>query len=390
MDLEKLLIPEIQEWIEKNANENPHKLALKKSPFGDIPMHILAEQIAGKQKFSKKVPFLSKAKNIIFPPKINIEQTSSWDTALYKANLIKAKKIVDITGGFGIDCMAFSEKFKEVYHIEQNSDLQKIAELNFKNLDLKNIQSKNLNGLSFLDETHENFDVIYADPSRRDDNKNRVFKIEDLTPSPLEIILKSLDKTNYLMLKLSPMLDLKDAVNKLENIKEIHIVSVKNELKELLFILQNNKTEDIKIHCVNLQTNQPEYIFNNINDLEISSFSTPLKYLYEPNASIMKSGAFNRIAKDFGLKKLDLNTHLYTSNDLINDFPGEIYTDIKSIENPKKYLKNKSIRFIKRNFPNDLQKLKKQYKFKTDGTEIVIFTSSINGVHILTAKSLNK
>ena len=390
MDLEKLLTSDVQEWITKNVNENPYSLALKKSPFSEIPMHILAEQIAGKQKFSKKVPFLSNTKNIIFPPKINIEQTSSWDTALYKSNLIKSEKIADITGGFGIDCMAFSHQFKEVHHIEQNSDLQKIAESNFKNLGLKNIQSKHLNGLSFLDETPEKFDVIYADPSRRDDNKNRVFKIEDLTPSPLEIISKSLGKTNYLMLKLSPMLDLNDAVNKLENIAEIHIVSVKNELKELLFILQKECVKEIEIHCVNLQTNQPKYIFNGINDLEISPFSTPLKYLYEPNASIMKSGVFNRIAKDFELKKLDFNTHLYTSNDLITDFPGEIYTDIKSIENPKKYLKNKSIRFIKRNFPSDLQKLKKQYKFKTDGTENVIFTSSINGVHILTANSLNK
>ncbi|QAR31219.1 hypothetical protein EQP59_07655 [Ornithobacterium rhinotracheale] len=381
--------PEVQEWLRTHAQSKPHDLALKKSLFADIPIQWLVQQIAGKQLLSKKIPFLSNIPDIIYPPKINIEQCSSWATAQYKAHIVKAQKIADLTGGFGIDCMAFAQNAEKVIHIEQNKDLQQIAKHNFKILGLKNIDSLAENGLSFISDFQESLDLIYADPSRRDEHKNKVFKLNDLSPTPQEILTICKKLNTQILLKLSPMLDLTEAYKTLGNIAEIHIVSLKNELKEILLLISpQEKITEPRIICANLESKQSIYEFSGLKDDENTSYSAPKNFIYKPNASLMKSGVFNKIGNDFGLKKLETNTQLYTSEMLIEGFPGEVFTHLCPIKNPKKTLKNKSIRMIRRNFPADLSQIKKQYKCTSDGTEIVIFTRSIAGTHILSAEKI--
>ncbi|MGV4530282.1 hypothetical protein [Ornithobacterium rhinotracheale] len=387
--LKAILRPDVQTWLKEHAKSNPYDLALKKSPFADVSMPQLVQQIAGKQLLAKKNPFLNDFPDIVYPPKINIEQCSSWATAQYKAHIVKAQKIADLTGGFGIDCMAFAQNAEKVIHIEQNEDLQIISKHNFEALGLKNISSFAQDGLAFIADFKEDLDLIYADPSRRDENKNKVFKLEDLSPTPQEILQVCQNQNTQILLKLSPMLDLTEAYKTLDNITEIHIVSLKNELKEILLLVSPlKKMAKPKIVCVNLETNQPKYEFSGLEDDENIRFSAPEKFIYKPNASLMKSGAFNRLGNDLGLKKLEPNTQLYTSETLIKDFPGEVFTNISPIENPKKALRNKSIRLIRRNFPADLNKIKKQYKCKSDGTDVVIFTRSVAGNHILSAEEV--
>uniref|UniRef100_UPI0039A46F57 methyltransferase n=1 Tax=Ornithobacterium rhinotracheale TaxID=28251 RepID=UPI0039A46F57 len=381
--------PEVQEWLRAHAQSKPHDLALKKSPFADIPIQWLVQQIAGKQLLSKKIPFLSNIPDIIYPPKINIEQSSSWPTAQYKAHIVKAQKIADLTGGFGIDCMAFAQNAEKVIHIERNEDLQIISKHNFEVLGLKNISSFAQDGLTFITNFKEDLDLIYADPSRRDENKNKVFKLGDLSPTPQEILQVCQNQNMQILLKLSPMLDLTEACKTLDNIAEIHIVSLKNELKEILLLISpQEKITEPRIICANLESKQSIYEFSGLKDDENIRFSAPEKFIYKPNASLMKSGVFNRLGNDLGLKKLNPNTQLYTSEMLIEGFPGEVLTHLCPIKNPKKTLKNKSIRMIRRNFPADLSQIKKQYKCTSDGTEIVIFTRSIAGTHILSAEKI--
>lgn len=387
--LETISQPEIQAWLNEHAHDNPYDLVLKKSPFASVTISQLAQQIAGKKHLAQKVPFLSNFTNIVYPPKINIEQCSSWATAQYKANLLNAKKVADLTGGFGIDCIAFAQNAEKVIHIERNKDLQIISKHNFEVLGLKNISSFAQDGLSFIADSQQDLDLIYADPSRRDENKNKVFKLDDLSPTPKEILEICKNQNTKILLKLSPMLDLSEACKSLNKIAEIHIVSLKNELKEILLLISpQEKIAKPKIVCVNLENNQPKYEFLGLEDDKNTQYSAPEKFIYKPNASLMKSGAFNRLGNDFGLKKLEINTQLYTSDMLIEDFPGEVFTNLSPIENPKKSLKNKSIRLIRRNFPADLNKIKKQYKCKSDGTDVVIFTRSVAGTHILSAKKI--
>lgn len=387
--MEQLSTPEVQDWIWQHKAENPRELIFKKSPFYSVSMQAIVEQIQGIQKIKHKVPLLVQRKGILFPPSINIEQTSSWTTAKYKANILNYSTLIDITGGLGIDTLAFACRGKEIYHLESNLSLQSIAEHNFTILNKKNIKSICTDGIAFLQQCKKKFDVVYADPSRRNSHQSKVFMLEDVSPLPFEIVKNGFLVSDTLMLKLSPMLDIKNTLRRLKNISEIHLISVKNELKELLLIIRKKQIALPTVHCINLETTQPDYNFAYGDELNSATYSAPKKYLYSPNSSVMKSGAFSRIAIDFNLEKLSPNTHLYTSDTLVKNFPGEIFGNLSIVESPKKALKNQSIRALRRNFPANLKKLRQQYKFNDDGQAIVIFTSSVAGNHILKAERIH-
>lgn len=370
---EQLLQPEIQEWINNHLNINVYDLTLKKSPFKGVSMQELAQQIQGKKIAQKKFPYLAH-NTIIYPPKINLEQTSSQSTAEYKRNIINGKTIADVTGGFGIDSIFFSQKFEQVYHFELNENLQKISTLNFKKLGL-NIISKNGNGIENILDFNDKLDVIFIDPSRRDKTKNKVFLLEDLTPNILEILPALKAKASTLLIKLSPLIDIQYLVKTIPNISEIHLVALKNELKEVLIKLDNTACST-KIICTNLQSTQSRFSFE-WNDIKTNvQYSEIEKFIYEPNVSVQKSGGINLLGTQLGLKKLHPNTQLLTSNKLIQEFPGRIFEMGEIIKKPKKTLKNKSIMAIHRNFPENLTILKKRYNFTSDGTLPVLFTQT--------------
>ena len=381
-----ILHKEVQEFINQNLKSDITKLILKGSPFANISVQELANQIIAKQKSLTKLPTWFNTENIYYPPKISIEQTSSEITAKYKSNLISGDKIIDITGGFGIDCFYFSKQFKEVTHCEINKDLSTIVKHNYQQLKVNNVTTFSGNGLDYLKNDNEIFNVIYIDPSRRNDVKGKVFLFKDCLPYVPPKIDFFFTKAKYILIKVSPILDIKNTIQDLKNVKEVHIVAINNDVKELLFLLEKDYQKEIKIKTINFvkkHTQEFEFIFNHKTD---STYSEPLTYLYEPNAAILKSGGFHQISNQLEVFKLHQHSHLYTSKHLI-DFPGRIFKIEDVINYDKKKLKkilpNKKANITSRNFPKTVAQFRKETKIN-DGGEIFIFlTTDLDNNHKL-------
>jgi len=376
----KLINKEIQNYINANLNTDLHTLLLKKSPFPEVSMHEIVQQIKGKQVAERKFPFLLK-EGVIFPPQLNLEQSSSEKTALYKSATLKGNKFIDLTSGFGIDAYYLSQNFDDITLIEQNTELLEIVEHNWKILGL---QAKFINSKleDFLNENQEHFDVIYLDPARRDQNKNKVFLLEDLSPDILEIQEKLKSFSSLVVIKLSPLIDLKYLISVLPGIVRIDIIALKNDVKEIVVFLSNENTGKVFCNCVNLDSNEAAFTYT-FGDEETAQaeYSEPEKYIYIPNNAVLKAGVFNLISQKFGLKKLHPNSHLYTSGEKIDNFPGRIFEmvmiDSKSIK------KKDQFNIISKNYPLKPEEIKKKYGLKDGGDQYLIFTQSKKGKIIL-------
>ncbi len=391
MDFSKHINSDIQNYINQNLNSDLNKLLLKKSPFSDVTMQEIVQQIQGRKTAEKKFSFLLK-EGIIFPPNLNLEQASSQSTAEYKAQNLKGKSFLDLTCGFGIDAYFLSKNFDEVTLIEQNPELISIVENNWKILNRKaNFINEHLE--EFLENLQQAqidngkiFDIVYLDPARRDQQNKKKFLLEDLSPNLLEIEEKINSITDKIIVKLSPLIDISYLISELKNISEIQIIAVRNEVKELLLIIENKeqktRNKDIEIRCVNLESDETEFLFN-FNDEKSakSEFSETLKFLYIPNNSILKAGAFNIISEKFGLKKLHSNTHFYTSENKIENFPGRVLK-IEKID-AKNLKKGENYNLVSKNYPLKPEEIKKKYKLNDGGNHYLIFTQSINGKEIL-------
>ena len=382
MNQEKL--NKIRVFVAKYKDADLHSLLLKKSPFLEVSMQELVQQIKGRKVAEKKFPFLNQD-NVIFPPNLNLEQASSQDTAEFKAQFFKGKKFIDLTCGFGIDAYFLSQNFEKITLVEQNTELLDIVKHNWEVLDRKaNFINQKLE--DFLESNQEKFDLIYLDPARRDNHNRKVFLLEDLSPNIIEIQEQLGEISEEILIKLSPLIDLQHLASSLQNIAKIWIIAVKNEVKEVLVYLK--KTENRPgISCINLQSSEPEFHFNLDDEKHCQSeFSIPKKYIYIPNNSVLKSGAFNLISEKFNLKKLHPNSHLYTSENLINEFPGRIF-EAEEL-NPKEIKKGEKFNIITKNYPLKPEEIKKKYKIKDGGEDYLIFSQSSQNKHILKAKLL--
>ncbi|MHB0754207.1 class I SAM-dependent methyltransferase [Polaribacter sp. M15] len=374
-----ILKPEVQQFIDNHLNTEITRLILKGSPFKEVSIQELANQIIAKQKSKKKLPTWFSGKNLYYPPKLSIEQTSSEITAKYKSGLVFGDTIIDITGGFGIDCYFFSKQFKQVIHCEINEELSAIVKHNYQQLKTENIKNIASNGFDYLKKSKETYDCIYIDPSRRDDVKGKVFLLKDCQPYIPPKIDFFFNKAKHILVKVSPILDISNTIKDLKNVKEVHIVAVNNEVKELLFLLEKDFKGNIKIKTVNFQnklTQQFEFYFETKVE---SNYSEPLTYLYEPNAAILKSGGFHQISNQLNVFKLHQHAHLYTSNNLIN-FPGRRFKIEHTLTNDKKKLRKllpqKKANITTRNYPKTVAQFRKETKIK-DGGEIYIFLTTI-------------
>ncbi|MGJ8761624.1 MAG: class I SAM-dependent methyltransferase [Polaribacter sp.] len=381
-----ILSPEIQQFITDNLKSNITKLILKGSPFKDISVQELANQIVAKQKSEHKLASWFSSENIYYPPKISIEQTSSEITAAYKSNLVSGSSIIDITGGFGVDCFYFSKQFKEVIHCEINEDLSEIVKHNYQQLKVKNITTISGDGLEYLKNNKANFDCIYIDPSRRNDLKGKVFLLNDCLPNVPENIDFLFTKTNQILIKNSPILDITSTINELKFVKEIHIIAVNNEVKELLFLLEKDFSDTIKIKTVNIGKKEIQTFNFNYKEAVNSEYSEPRSYLYEPNAAILKSGGFHEISQQLKVFKIQQHSHLYTSDEII-DFPGRTF----KIENVLSYDKKKLKKLVvgnkanitTRNFPKTVAQIRKETKIKDGGNSYLFFTTHNTNDHIV-------
>jgi hypothetical protein len=386
VDFSKILQPKIQQFISENGSVNINQLALKKNPFPEIPFTILLNQIAAKQKAKDKLPTWFHTKNIIYPEKLSIEQTSSEITAKYKASLLSGTSVIDLTGGFGVDDYYFSKVVKKVIHCEINAELSEIVKHNYKQLKVNNIECFSGDSTVLLKDLDQKFDTIYIDPSRRNDAKGKVFLLADCLPNVVDLQDFYFTYSNKILVKTAPILDIQAGLNELKSVKKIHIVAVENEVKELLWEIEKNWNSIPVVTTINFEKNK---VFQNEIPLESNqnaTYSLPKKYLYEPNASLMKSGRFEAISSIFSVDKLHQHSHLYTS-DLLQPFSGRSFQIISEVPYQKNEIKahllNKKMNVTTRNFPLKVDEIKKKHKISDGGTIFAFFTTNLNNEKIV-------
>jgi precorrin-6B methylase 2 len=367
---------EVQDYINSHLNADVSKIALSKSPFSEVSSAELANQIAAKKKAEKKLPTWFKQESIYYPSTLSIEQTSSEDTAAYKSQLVKGSCLIDVTAGFGVDSFYFSHQLDEVYSCEINEKLSEISAHNAKLLGRKNIQCLAVDGLEYIAKSEKQFGTIYVDPARRS-TSGKVFKLTDCTPNVVEHLDVLLSKTERIIIKTSPLLDLQAGLAELKHVSEIHIVSVKNECKELLWVIDSDFSGTTQVVCTALNT-ELKNVALPIRDEQTTHYveKTPTSgFLYEADAALMKSGAFNAIANQFGLQKLDKQSHLYFSVAFKPSFIGRIF-ELQAVFAPNELKKGKDLQgnVIVRNFPERAENLVKKLKIKPNTETFYIFT----------------
>ena len=383
----ELISQNVQNFIEQNLNTDLNKLILKGSPFEYCTIQEIAQQIEGKQKCSKKLPLWYTTKNVLFPKKINIEQTSSEITAAYKADLIDGNNLIDLTGGFGVDCLYFSKKTKKVIHCELNSELSELVAYNYRQFHIENIETITGDSLQTLKNLKQKFDWIYIDPSRRNDIKGKVFLLNDCLPNVPENLDFLFEHSTNILIKNSPILDITNTIQELKFVKEIHIIAIQNEVKELLFVLEKGYSGTIAIKTRNILkeiTQSFDFVFR---IPALANYALPKKYVYEPNAAILKSGAFNQIATHLHIDKLHQHSHLYTSGLLLNNFPGRKFKIEQQLSYDKKkllkLLPDKKANITIRNFPETVAQIRKKTKIKDGGNIYLFFTTDCNNEKIV-------
>jgi len=381
-----ILHPEVQQFISEHLQTEITSLILKGSPFPEITIQELANQIIAKQKAEKKLPTWFANDNIYYPEKISIEQTSSEVAANHKLDLISGNSIIDLTGGFGIDTYSFSKKFTKVVHCEINNELSKIVAYNYQQLGITSIECFSGNGMKYLKQDDQKFDCIYIDPSRRNDVKGKVFLLQDCLPYIPPKIDFLFEKAAQILIKTSPILDISNTINDLKNVQKVRVFALNNEVKELLFILKKGYEGKIFIEAVNHQKGEIQKMEFDYQSDTRSNYALPLSFVYEPNAAILKSGGFHEVGQQFQLQKLHQHSHLYTSDSLV-DFPGRAFSiehcipyDKKKI---KKLLPNQKANITIRNFPKSVAQIRKETRIKEGGTDFLFFTTDCNNKHIV-------
>lgn len=387
-------------FVQANLHGNVSALALQLGRFPDLDARKILRQIAGYQVLENKVPSWYACPDLLFPASLPLEQCSSETTARYKANLLDRKgsccvsefgniySMADLTGGLGIDCAFLSKGREKVLYVERQAELCELAGHNFMALGLPQIEVRNGDGPEILKNENLAFDLIYLDPARRNSKGVKVVLLSDCEPDLTEIKSLLLSKATFVLVKLSPMLDISMALRQLPETAEVHVVSVDGECKELLFLLKYKVcTTDTPIHCMNLMTNAKtqNFVFTKHDEQVAECVYTeiPGSFIYEPNASILKAGAFSSITKAFNVKKLHPNSHLYTSDQYLPDFPGRSFRVESFFPFHLKDIKLKlggsaKANITVRNFPNTVAEIRKKTGLK-DGGEMFIFATTLLG-----------
>lgn len=372
--------PDIQKFIIENTGADITKLALQKNPFPEVDWILILNQIEARTKAKDKLPTWFSASNIIYPSKISVEQTSSEKTAAYKVSLISGETLIDLTGGFGVDDYYFSQQFKAIMHCEINEDLAAIVQHNFNQLEVNNCAFYTGDSIHLLEKSNQKYDWIYIDPSRRNDAKGKVFMLKDCLPNVPELLDFYFEKSDAVLIKTAPLLDISAGLAELKNVKNIHVIALENEVKELLFEIHKNYSDEITIKTANILKDKTEtFEFNLGNDI-FPNYDLPQKFLYEPNAAIMKSGGFDEVSTAFQINKLHKHSHLYTSEELI-DFPGRKFEIQKVISYHKNEMKNElanqQANITTRNFPENVENIRKKWKIKNGGNLYCFFTTDV-------------
>ena len=344
-------------------------LALQRNKYkhlSDDEWRWFLQQVEGKERTADKLPGFAAIEDWWYPVRLSCEQCSSELAARYKANLVSGEKMVDLTGGYGVDTYFLSEQFGHTDYVEQNEELCRIAEHNFS-IQKSAISIHNSTAEDFIASAGQ-YDLIFLDPARRDSHGGKVFRLEDCTPNVVELLPTLLQHGKQILLKLSPMLDLTQAIKELSAVSlqwSVYVVAIKNEVKEVLLLSGGTG----QITAIDLDKKDQAFVFTKEEEQNCSLLNGDALlnggFLYEPNAAILKAGAYKLIAERFGLSKLDVNTHLYGSEELVPNFPGRVW---KIVE--KQDLKQANV--LCRNYPLTPEALKKKLHLRDGGTAFVI------------------
>ncbi len=385
------LTEELKARIRAFASESPESIALKAMQYPDLPIAFIAQQVKARQRIQKKLPTWQANEDIVFPDSLALEQCSSESVAKHKASLLAGESLADLTGGFGVDAFAFSESFDRVYHIERDRELSSIVAQNARTLGKDEvIRVISGDGLEWLEGREETFDVVYVDPARRDARSFKVSALSDCEPDVAKAWEFLLSKGKRVALKLSPGLDVDSILKELPGIREIHILSVRNECKECFCIAESGYAKEVLIVCSEQDKSGAWTRFSFLRSGEKAldgDYSALGRYLYEPNASIMKGGGFKTFGKEQGLKLIHKRTRFYTSDDRISGFPGRVFEVLERGE-----LRSKSARrlfpecranVLARNAGMSSDALKRKLRLADGGDLFAIGTTDISESRVL-------
>jgi hypothetical protein len=385
MNSERFTSEEFYQFVQDHLEEDPTHLLFKYHEKVAFDLKMAVQQIAARQKAAKKLPTWSKNLHLLFPASISVEQSSSEQTASFKSEGLSGNCLIDLTGGFGVDFYHLSQGFEKGVYCEQQPELFQISKHNLSLLNPDKFEFINGDGLEFLRKTELQFDLIYADPARRGTGNQKLYKLQDCEPNVVDAwdLLKR--KSDHILLKVSPMLDLTQAWTELPDIQKITVVSVRNEVKELLLHWEKAKIGDPKmISVVDLESGILPFEFEPSDEEQAhSKFAEAGKYLIEPLAGILKAGAFNLFGERFGLKKLERNSHLYTSDAIEEGIPGRIFEVVQEISPKKPEIKtlfpSGKVNVICRNYSTGAEELKKKLGLKDGGEDFLIGTKTASG-----------
>lgn len=410
------------EFIREYRERDIRQLALQANRFPDVDMPYALDQIQGWQIACRKLPKWAACDGVIFPPHLSMEQCSSEPTAQYKLNLATewttlnselstqncrrqqfktqnskfktSTRMTDLTGGFGVDFSFTSCAFAAATYVERNESLCRIVEHNLPLLGLNNATVVCADAVEYLS-TVEPQTMLFLDPARRDEHGAKTVMLADCTPDVVQLLPKLLEKSRFTMLKLSPMLDWHKAVDDLQGtVREVHIVSVGGECKELLLVLSTVVESELKVYCADLSTaSDTSSIFVYTPGSSAPVVNSKLKtqnskFVHEPNASIMKAGCFDELAAAYGVSPVSRNSHLFLSDEPVEGFPGRSFvvervTTMNKGELRKALVGIEKANIATRNFPLTVAELRKRLKIKDGGDVYIFATTTAEGEHVL-------
>lgn len=376
-----------RQFIQEHQHDEAASIMLQAKRYPHLPVQELVQQIQARQKAAQKLPVWVNHPEVVFPVAVSVEQSSSETAALFKASLVSGILLIDLTGGFGVDSFYFAKRFTKVVHVEQNAELQEIAQHNFNLLQAENIQSINTTAEEFLQDFDGKADIIYLDPARRGGTNEKLHLLQDCSPDVLHLLPLLLSKAKAVLLKTSPMLDIDLALEQLQHATKVWVVAVQNEVKEVLYLLaqeapQPDQAERIAVNLLTAGEVQ-EVAFNKADEEAAKvTYSDPAGFVYEPNAAILKAGAYRYLSQHLNLYKLHPNSHLYTSPTLLPDFPGRSFRCLGvSRYNKKELLRQlpgKQANITVRNFPESVADIRRKTGIREGGHTYLFFTTDMH------------
>ena len=370
-------------YVAAHLHADPAHLALQARRHPGLPVPELVRQIQARQKARAKLPEWADNLELIFPPALSVEQASSARTAAFKAGLVDGQRLADLTGGFGADSAAFATRVAQVDYVERNPALAEVVRYNFGLLGLDNVAVHAEEALAFLKSAPHHYDWLYLDPARRDTAARKIFLLHDCEPDVVKLLPLLLHKADKVLLKTSPMLDIEHAVQGLGHVRRLWVLAVENEVKEVLYELGQEPAVDPERYAVNLRRDgsQQEFRLNRAREARATPrYAEAQKFLYEPNAAVLKAGAFRSIGTAFELLKLHQHSHLYTSDALREDFPGRIFR-VLAVEKAdgtalKAHLGPEARAHVTtRNFPDSVADFRRRTGIR-EGGEVYLFATT--------------